>query len=148
MDDIGARHRGHNGACTQIGNELFASFASTDSKSRAQLLRDPPAAVHRLRDQRETAVGYWQRQKLPVAVVDSLCRGPQAFADLAAWHDRSQELGITRVRHARIATEGASLGNLLAHGVVPRVGDPPVRDSTTSWCMRPARFTPNGRWPD
>ena len=29
VDDTGARHRGHNGACTQIGNELFAVFAST-----------------------------------------------------------------------------------------------------------------------
>ena len=38
VDDTGARHRGHNGACTQIGNELFASFASTDSKSRLNFL--------------------------------------------------------------------------------------------------------------
>ena len=43
-DDTGARHRGHTGVCTQIGNELFASFASTDSKSRLnflELLRGP-----------------------------------------------------------------------------------------------------------
>ena len=44
VDDTGARHRGHNGACTQLGNELFAVFASTDSKSRLnflEILRGP-----------------------------------------------------------------------------------------------------------
>jgi hypothetical protein len=34
VDDTGARHQGHNGFCTHIGNELFAYFESTDSKSR------------------------------------------------------------------------------------------------------------------
>jgi len=44
VDDTGARHQGHNGSCTHIGNELFASFASTESKSRLnflELLRRP-----------------------------------------------------------------------------------------------------------
>ena len=38
VDDTGARHQGHNGYCTHIGNELFACFASTDSKSRLNFL--------------------------------------------------------------------------------------------------------------
>jgi len=33
-DDTGARHAGKNGSCNVIGNELFAHFSSTDSKSR------------------------------------------------------------------------------------------------------------------
>ena len=33
-DDTGARHKGKNGYCTHIGNEFFAWFASTESKSR------------------------------------------------------------------------------------------------------------------
>ena len=33
VDDTGARHQGHNGACTQVGNELFAS--SPAPKARA-----------------------------------------------------------------------------------------------------------------
>ena len=33
-DDTGARHDGKNGYCTHIGNELFAWFSSTESKSR------------------------------------------------------------------------------------------------------------------
>src|SRR4051812_33727543 len=120
VDDTGARHRGHNGACTQIGNELFAVFTSTESKSRLnflELLRRP----HTDYVINETAVAYWRRQKLPKAVVDPLRRGPQAFADPAAWHGRLRELGITSVRHVRIAGEGALLGSLIAHGVSPEL---------------------------
>ena len=34
VDDTGARHKGTNGFCTQIGNDSFAWFATTGSKSR------------------------------------------------------------------------------------------------------------------
>ena len=34
VDDTGARHRGVNGVCTQIGNDNFAWFGTTGSKSR------------------------------------------------------------------------------------------------------------------
>jgi hypothetical protein len=120
VDDTGARHRGHNGACTQIGNELFAVFASTESKSRLnflELLRQP----HTDYVINETAVAYWRRQKLPQATRDQLRRGPQAFADPATWQGRLRELGITQPRHVRIASEGALLGSLIAHGVSPEL---------------------------
>jgi hypothetical protein len=45
-DDTSARHCGKNAVCTHIGNELFASFHTTDSKSRLnflQLLCQPEA---------------------------------------------------------------------------------------------------------
>src|SRR3954467_10113482 len=119
-DDTGARHRGHNGACTQIGNELFAVFASTESKSRLnflELLRQP----HTDYVINETAVAYWRRQQLPAAVMDPLRRGPHAFADAAAWHGRLRGSGISSVRHVRIASEGALLGSLIAHGVSPEL---------------------------
>jgi hypothetical protein len=118
VDDTGARHRGHNGACTQVGNEWFASFASTDSKSRLnflEILRRPHADY--VID--EAAVAYWRRQKLPEAVVDRLRRGRHVFVDRAAWEARLGQLGITQPRHVRIASEGALLGSLIAHGVSP-----------------------------
>jgi hypothetical protein len=37
-DDTGARHDGKNGYCTYIGNEFFAWFESTQSKSRVNFL--------------------------------------------------------------------------------------------------------------
>jgi len=120
VDDTGARHQGHNGSCTQIGNELFAVFASTESKSRLnflELLRRP----HTDYVIDETAMAYWRRQRLPEAVVDRLRRGPQTFPDPGAWQGRLRELGITQPRHLRIASEGALLGSLIAHGVSPEL---------------------------
>jgi len=38
VDDTGARHNGKNGYCTHIGNEFFAWFKSTESKSRINFL--------------------------------------------------------------------------------------------------------------
>jgi len=120
VDDTGARHQGHNGSCTQIGNEFFAVFASTESKSRLnflEILRGPYTdyVIN------ETAVAYWRRQKLPRAVVDRLRRGRHEFADPAAWQARLRQLAITGERHVQIATEGALLGSLIAHGVSPEL---------------------------
>ena len=39
VDDTGARHKGGNGYCTHIGNEFFAWFESTGSKSRINFLQ-------------------------------------------------------------------------------------------------------------
>jgi hypothetical protein len=38
VDNTGARHQHRNGACTQLGNEHFAAFATTGSKSRLNFL--------------------------------------------------------------------------------------------------------------
>jgi Transposase IS66 family len=120
VDDTGARHRGHAGACTQVGNEGFAFFASTESKSRLNFLEilRRPRTDYRIN---ETAVAYWRRQKLPKAVVDRLRRGPRVFAGPAAWQARLRQLAITGPRHVRIATEGALLGSLIAQGVSPEL---------------------------
>lgn len=117
-DDTGARHQGQNGYCTVIGNDLFAYFESSDSKSRLNFLQLLQG------DQRdyalnEVALAYWKRQELSAALVDQLSQGPQQFAGEQAWQARLTELGITNERHVRIATEGALLGGLVARGVSP-----------------------------
>jgi hypothetical protein len=38
VDDTGARHRGANGSCTQVGNDHFAWFGTTAGKSRLNFL--------------------------------------------------------------------------------------------------------------
>ena len=35
MDDTGARHRGRNGFCTQIGNDAFTYFATIRERATA-----------------------------------------------------------------------------------------------------------------
>lgn len=59
---------------------------------------------------------------LAAALIDKLCAGPQEFADPAGWQARLAELGITGERHVRLATEGALLGSLIAHGVSAELG--------------------------
>ena len=120
-DDTGARHQGKNGYCTALGNEWFAYFESTDSKSRLNFLQ---VLQGRQRDYAINAatVGYWERQKLAAALVEQLTQGPQQFAGEATWQARLAELAITNERHVRIASEGALLGGLIARGVSPDLG--------------------------
>lgn len=115
-DDTGARHQGQNGYCTVIGNDLFACFESSATKSRLNFLQvlqggQRDYAVN------EVALAYWERQKLPAALVEKLSQGPQEFAGETAWQARLTALAIGDERHVRIATEGALLGGLIARGV-------------------------------
>jgi hypothetical protein len=116
VDDTGARHQGHNGSCLHIGNALFASFESTDSKSRQNFL-EVLRGAHTDYTINDGAVAYWRRQKLPQAVIERLMAGVQQWADKAAWQVYLTEQQVTDQRLVRIATEGALLGSLIAHGV-------------------------------
>jgi len=118
VDDTGARHDGKNGYCTQIGNEFFAYFASTDSKSRLNFLQVLRGA-HRDYVINEVAIAYWQKYELAAALIDALSGGPTHFGDAAAWNERLAALGITTARLVCIATEGALLGSVIDHGVSP-----------------------------
>jgi len=116
VDDTGARHRGQNGYCTHIGNEWFACFASTDSKSRLNFLQVLRGG-HSDYVINEVAVAYWEKYELAAALVRALADGPRHFADAAAWNARLHAVGLSGSRPVRIATEGALLGSLMAHGV-------------------------------
>ena len=116
VDDTGARHQGKNGYCTHIGNEFFAYFASTDSKSRLNFL-EVLCGGHRVYVINEVAVAYWQKYALSAALITSLAEGPTHFVDAAAWNARLQTLGVSGTRLVRITTEGALLGSLIAQGV-------------------------------
>jgi Transposase IS66 family len=119
-DDTGARHRGKNGYCTAIGNDLFAYFESTDTKSRLNFLH---VLQGRQRDYaiNEATLAYWKRQKLAAEWVAKLTQGPQEFVGEQAWQARLTELALTTERHMLIATEGALIGGLVARGVSPEL---------------------------
>lgn len=119
VDDTGTPHQGKNGYVTHIGNDLFAWFRSTESKSRInflELLRaDHPD--YRINDQ---ALAYMEQQQLPKVPLQYLrnyCG--RIYANEAQWEEQLKQLGITRTRHRRIATEGALLGAVLDHGFSP-----------------------------
>lgn len=121
VDDTGARHQGRNGYCTHIGNDWFAWFESTESKSRVnflQLLR----AGHTDYVLRGEALEYMVAQKLPKGPLDKLAAcTDQVFADQTQWQAALKGWGITEQRHVRIATEGALLGSVLEHGINPQM---------------------------
>ena len=120
VDDTTARHDGKNGYCTAIGNDLFAYFESTDSKSRLNFLT-VLRGVSTAYTINEVALGYWQKQQLPQGWIASLHAGPSQLADAAAWQAHLQALGITAERHVLIATEGALLGQLIEQGASPEL---------------------------
>lgn len=121
VDDTGARHGGRNGFCTHIGNECFAFFASTASKSRINFLELLRAGDERyvINDQ---ARAYLLAQGLPQAPLAKLAAlEPNTIEDHAAWHATLERLDIRNERHVRIATEGALLGAVIATGINPEL---------------------------
>ncbi len=116
VDDTGARHAGKNGYCTHVGNEFFAWFESTGSKSRInflQLLRKG----HDDYVMNEDALSYIQRQSFPQPLLARLAEDPDKhLATEADWKRHLEQVGIKKDRHIRIATEGALLGSVLHHG--------------------------------
>lgn len=121
VDDTQARHKGQNGYCTHIGNELFAWFKSTDSKSRINFL-ELLGAGQTGYVVNEKAIGYMIAQALSNQVVVKLKDvQPSVFADGLEWGLKLDELGISDARHVRIATEGTMLGGLYEQGFNPEL---------------------------
>jgi hypothetical protein len=115
VDDTGARHKGKNGYCTHIGNELFAWFESTGSKSRINFLQ--------ILSQERTdylvnndALAYMKRHNLAPKYRDKLSQGIKRFASKELWEQYLLDIGISTTFQKRIATEGALIGSILAHG--------------------------------
>lgn len=120
VDDTGARHQGKNGYCLHIGNELFAWFQSTASKSRINFLEQLRAGRtdYVLNEQ---AIEYMRANGLSSVQIDRLPGDCRRFADKAEWLATLATCRITKGRHVRIATEGALVGSILEHGINPKL---------------------------
>jgi hypothetical protein len=120
VDDTGARHRGANAVCTQIGNDNFAWFGTTGSKSRLNFL-DLLRAGHTDYVINDAALDYMRDHALAGPVIQQLAAHQQRrFADEKAWLGHLEQLGLTGLPvtpdPVRIATEGALWGAVNAHG--------------------------------
>ena len=120
VDDTAARHQGANGFCTQVGNDNFAWFGTTNSKSRLNFLALLRAGY---RDYviNDAALAYMRERALAGPVIASLAGQVEThFADPAAWQAHLDRLGITALTvtpdPVQIATEGALWGSIQAHG--------------------------------
>src|SRR5215203_1144470 len=124
VDDTGARHKAANGTCTQIGNDHFAWFGTTASKSRLnflELLRagHPDYVIN------AEALAYMRERALAGPIIDQLAaQSERHFPDQAAWEAHLERLGIAALTvtpdPVRIATEGALWGAIQAHGLLPK----------------------------
>ena len=121
VDDTGARHKGKNGYCTHIGNEWFAWFESTESKSRINFLELLRAGYNDYVLNGE-ALEYMAAQKLPKEQLKKLAAEVErSFPDKATWQAFLKHKEIKADRHVRIATEGALLGSVLSHEINPNL---------------------------
>ncbi len=140
VDDTGARHRARNGVTTQIGDDRFAFFATTFSKSRRNFLALLRAG-HEDYVLNGAAFAYMHERNLAGPVIELLAQHPrQHFADRSAWSGHLEALGLTRLtvtpaagsqgrspvvaperRAVKIATEGALFGSLHHHGLLDEV---------------------------
>jgi hypothetical protein len=121
VDDTGARHKGKNGYCTHIGNEWFAWFESTESKSRINFL-ELLRAGHNDYVLSGEALEYMAAQKLPKEQLKKLaCEVERSFPDKATWQAFLKHKEIKADRHVRTATEGALLGAVLSHEINPNL---------------------------
>jgi hypothetical protein len=123
VDDTGARHKSANGFCTHIGNDHFAWFGTTFSKSRRNFL-DLLRAGHGDYVVNAEALAYMRQRALSGPLIARLAAQAETrFADAAAWQAHLDRLGIAALEvtpdPVRIATEGALWGSVTAHGFLP-----------------------------
>jgi hypothetical protein len=114
-DDTGARHKGKNGYCTHIGNELFAWFSSTESKSRINFLKllQAGSSIYTVD---EVSRSYMLAHKLPKQILDLLA-SDITIASEDSWYEHLELIGIISKSHQRIVSEGALVGTLVNSGI-------------------------------
>jgi len=122
VDDTGARHKAKNGYCTQIGNDHFAWFGTTGSKSRLNFL-ELLRAGHGEYVINAEALAYMRGRALAGPIIRQLAaHKTKNFADKAAWQTHLRRLGISALKvlpdPVLIATEGALWGSVKAHGLL------------------------------
>ena len=123
VDDSGARHKGKNGYVTHIGNQFFAWFSSTPTKSRVNFLRLLNGEdYYRLSPEALTYMREHKLKNVPHKLLDVLEASPIVeFTGKEAWSKHLEQLNITDERHIRIATEGGLIGALLHKGDVEKL---------------------------
>ena len=116
VDDTGARHKGKNGYCTHIGNDYFAWFESTQSKSRVNFLKLLRAGNKGF-ILNSDALEYMSANGLPQYQLDKLVAvKDKTFSDDDTWSRFISSMGINSKTHVRIATEGGLVGSIIHNG--------------------------------
>ena len=117
-DDTSARHRGKNGHTTVISNEFFASFVTSDNKTRINFL-EILRAPHQDYVVGGDALFYMQFHGLPAKLLEKLRHsvGEEGLIvdSKAAWEYQLNAWRIPSAEHRQLITEGALFGCLMYH---------------------------------
>ena len=120
-DDTSARHQGRSGHTLHIGNELFASFFTTDSKSRLNFLSilRQPFEDYVLNDDALFYLEYYDAtQKLQRQlgrIVKAAGDGCLVIEGRAAWEQQLDRWKIRAPEVRRLVSEAALFGSLMDH---------------------------------
>ncbi|WP_051789247.1 IS66 family transposase [Endozoicomonas montiporae] len=116
-DDTGARHKGQNGYCTVVVNELFTWFGTTGSKSRENFLTllHRPWPVYVLN---RHGLDYLEKHGLSKKWLRLLEQYSEVhFLGPKAWEDFMDDIGFKeRPGLRRSISEGMLYGSLIHHG--------------------------------
>ena len=116
-DDTSARHQGKGGHTLHIGNDFFASFFTTDTKSRVNFLKillEPHAGYLFNGD----ALFYLECFEAPKKLRTQLQPDTGwTLYDDASWEAQLDAWKITSAEQRRLLTEGALWANLIAQGL-------------------------------
>jgi Transposase IS66 family len=119
--DTGARHKAQNGFCTHIGNDRFAFFATSGSKSRINFLELLRAGSSEYVIN-EAALAYMREHKLPQATIARFGSAKRRFASRKAFMAYLKRRGIAGLKvkpdPVQIATEGALWGSIAEQGLL------------------------------
>ena len=108
-DDTGARHKGKSCYTTQIGNEFFTCFKTTNSKSRENFLRVLQAGNTEYFINK-TATDYMKQKGLPDNLIAELSK-EKSFSSQESWDKHLEKFELKPYR-LRIVKEAGLIGNL------------------------------------
>jgi hypothetical protein len=116
-DDTSARHRGKGGHTLHIGNDLFASFFTTDTKSRVNFLKillEPHPGYLFNGDALFYLECFEVPQKLLAQLQPDTSDTGWIYEDDKSWEEQLDDWKIESVEQRRLLSEGALWANLLA----------------------------------
>jgi hypothetical protein len=121
-DDTSARHRGQNAVCTHFGNEFFASFHTTDSKSRLNFLRLLCQPQERYSINEEMLCSL-EMLGAPGGLLDRIAALPDGdYFGREAFDKKLDRWKITSEAHRTLVCEAALYGTLLTESWYDNLG--------------------------
>jgi len=121
-DDTSARHQGRPAVCTHIGNELFASFTTSETKSRLNFLRllCQPQEQYRWCEEAQQSLEWLGAGK---KLQQRLASQPDAcWLGREAWEQQLDQWELTSAEHRALVSEAALCGTLLTESWYAELG--------------------------